>query len=381
MSKLNLTILGDICPTPDTLSYFESNDAKGLLGDVLSEIKTADFSLCNVEFPLIEKGKPAIKTGPILSGKVAYSELFKDAGFNLVSLGNNHIKDYGERGVLSTLKAFEDIGIPTLGAGENIQKAKKPYITEVNGIKLGVLTYAEQEFNTANALEAGASYLDPYEDLEQITNIKKQVDFLIILYHGGIEYYEHPSPELQKKCRKMIASGADFVTCQHSHCIGTFEAYQGGEILYGQGNSVFGYRKNKESWNEGLLVELALTKKNNSVSVVRNFRVIRAESNGNIGFATEEQSIKVLDELKERSSRIIDAEYVSSEWAKFCSKQSNLVLPQLLGYNRLLIHLNRITKGKLIDLLFGRRNRMVTQNMIRCEAHKEVVQTILNNRE
>ena len=237
--EIKITILGDICPTSDTLSYFDSNNSKGLFGDVLSEIKTADFSLCNVEFPLIDNGKPAIKTGPILSGKAAYSELFKDAGFNLVSLGNNHIKDYGEKGVLSTLKAFEDIGIPTLGAGENIQEAKKPYITEVNGIKLGVLTYAEQEFNTASVSEAGASYLDPYEDFEQITNLKKQVDFLIILYHGGIEYYENPSPELQKKCRKMIASGADFVTCQHSHCIGTFEAYQGGEILYGQGKQCF----------------------------------------------------------------------------------------------------------------------------------------------
>ena len=86
-----------------------------------------------------------------------------------------------------------------------------------------------------------------------------------------------------------------------------------------KGNSVFGYRENKESWNEGLLVELELTKENNRVSAVRNFRVIRAESNGNIGFAKEEQSIKVLDELKDRSSRIFDAEYVGSEWAKFCN--------------------------------------------------------------
>src|SRR5690606_7368823 len=101
---------------------------------------------------------------------------------------------------------------------------------------------------------------DPYEDLDLIAELKRQVDCLVIIYHGGIEHYEYPSPSLQKKCRKFIDKGADFVTCQHSHCVGTLEEYANKKILYGQGNTLFGYRESDDSWNQGLLVKLRLSK-------------------------------------------------------------------------------------------------------------------------
>ena len=85
------------------------------------------------------------------------------------------------------------------------------------------------------------------------------MDYLIVLNHGGIEYYKFPSPLLQRKCREMVKCGADFVVCQHSHCIGTAENFLNGTILYGQGNSVFGYKDNSDSWNNGLLVKLTLS--------------------------------------------------------------------------------------------------------------------------
>ena len=237
-----IIICGDLCPTLDTIEYFESEDSQGLFNDLIPVFKKGSLVIGNLEFVMTDSPKAILKAGPILHGKTSYIKTLKAAGINAVSLANNHIKDCGEDGVLSTINACNENNIDCFGAGKNLTEAKKPYVKVVNGYKIGFISYAEQEFNVASDTEYGASFLDPYEDFHRIAEFRKQVDYLIILYHGGIEYYEYPSPLLQKKCRKFIETGADLVTCQHSHCIGTLENYNEGSILYGQGNTLFGYR-------------------------------------------------------------------------------------------------------------------------------------------
>jgi len=176
----------------------------------------------------------------------------------------------------------------------------------------------------------------------------------------------------------MVECGADFVTCQHSHIIGTREAYQSGEILYGQGNSIFGYREGKPSWNRGLIASLKLKKSETGiVESDISYIPISAHANGGVEVLPQKEQEAVLDELQTRSSKLNDQVFLNNQWRTFCSKQANLVLPQLLGYNRWLIHLNRLTKGLLIKLFFNQKKAMVTHNLIRCEAHNEVIQTVL----
>jgi len=237
-TKTNICICGDICPTKDTKHFFENNDVNGLFNNTLPILKNADVLIGNMEFVLTDHGKSAIKTGPILTGKTNYINIFKEVNFTALGIANNHIKDCGTEGVISSLNICKQNGILTVGAGSNEKEAKKPIIIEKNGWKIGLMAFAEHEFNAAYKNEPGANLLDVYNDFDQINELKKQVDYLIILYHGGIEYYEYPSPLLQKKCRKMIDSGADYVTCQHSHLIGTEENYNDGVILYGQGNNL-----------------------------------------------------------------------------------------------------------------------------------------------
>ncbi len=64
-------------------------------------------------------------------------------------------------------------------------------------------------------------------------------DKIIVILHGGIEYYPFPSPELQDKCHFLIEEGADIIVCQHTHCAGCIEEYLNGYIIYGQGNLIF----------------------------------------------------------------------------------------------------------------------------------------------
>ena len=374
--KAEIIICGDLCPTLDTIEYFESEDSQGLFNDLIPVFNKAAFVLGNLEFVLTDTPKPIKKAGPILHGKKKYIKVLKKAGIQAISLANNHIKDCGEEGVKSTIKACKENDVGFFGAGENITKAKVPYIKIVEGYKIGVITFAEQEFNVATATEYGSSFLDPYEDYDKIQAFKKNVDYLIVLYHGGIEHYEYPSPLLQKKCRKFIEKGADLVTCQHSHCIGTLEEYDEGTILYGQGNTLFGYKEGNDSWNQGLLIKLIFNDQLDKPKL--ELIPIHATKKG-IRCMANTQGSELLERVYERSTNIKDAVYIERKWIAFCSTKKALYLPYLFGFGRYFIYLNRILKNKLVTLFYSNRAIRTSHNIIRCEAHNEVIHTILNN--
>lgn len=377
MNKITqITICGDICPTIDTLSFFETADEKALFNDVLDDFKKADFVIGNLEFVLSDNPIPIQKAGPILVAKTKCINILKKANFNLLSLANNHIKDCGEEGVMSTIESCQKLNIETLGAANNLKNAKKPIIKSINGIKIGIIAFAEQEFNVATNTTAGANYFDSLEDLDLISEIKSQVDYLIVIYHGGVEYYEYPSPLLKKKCRKFVDKGADLVTCQHSHCIGTIDNYKDKKIIYGQGNTVFGFRKNDPSWNQGLLLNLVWQA--SSTTPIVSYLPITATSTG-IRKIEEYQAQKLLISIQEKSKNIEDDDFLAKEWLQFCKQKKGLYFPFLFGYNRLFIHLNRFTNNRLIKLFYSKSKLKTSHNIIRCEAHNEVIQTILKN--
>ncbi len=374
--KAEIIICGDLCPTDDTREYFDKQDCDSLFNNVLPIFDKADFVLGNLEFVLTDSPSPITKAGPVLFGNTNYIKLLKNAGIQAVSLANNHIKDCGESGVLSSMNACKKNDVEFFGVGENISKAKEPYIKIVNGYKIGVVAFAEQEFNVATDTEYGANFLDPYEDFDRIEEFKKRVDYLIILYHGGIEYYEYPSPLLQKKCRKFIEKGADLVTCQHSHCIGTIEDYNEGTILYGQGNTLFGYREGRNTWNQGLLIKLVFDDLLEKPEI--EMIPIHATKKG-ITLMEKDKGSELLEQMNERSKKVTDPIFIETKWIEFCNAKKALYLPYLFGFGRYFISLNRILKNKLVSIFYSKRAIRTNHNIIRCEAHNEVIHTILNN--
>ncbi len=379
-SKVEIVICGDICPTDDTKYFFEKNDTNSLLGEVRNIFTETDVLLANLEFPLIDKCQKAIKTGPILYGNTKYIHFFKDLGFTALGLGNNHIKDCGEDGVLSSLKTCEDHGIKTVGAGVNENEAKKPLIIERNGIKIGILAFAEHEFNVAYENEAGANLFDVYTDYDQIESFSNNVDYMIIMYHGGIEHYAYPSPLLQKRCQKMVDKGADYVVCQHSHTIGTEEQYKSGTILYGQGNTIYGYRENDAAWNEGLIIKIDLSMIDEKLKSSINYIPIRATEFGIILMNEFEKNV-VSERMKERQKHIAEKGFIQQSWNLFSESKKSLYLAHLFGQGRVFNKINRILNNQLIKIFFTKKQHIITHNLIRCESHNELVQTILRNEE
>ena len=357
---MRIIVFGDICPIKGDMSFDISCNGDDLL-------------IGNLECPLTDNPKPVKKAGPVLYCQSTLASKLRTVGFYGVSLANNHIRDSGDDGVFNTIKVCEASGLRIFGAGATQESALEPLIIEKDGLKVGLISFAEREFNYAKKGKAGAAVFDPYDSFDRISELKQSVDAVIVLYHGGIEHYIYPTPLLQKKCRKMVDAGADVVLCQHSHCIGTRENYNGGEILYGQGNSVFGYRKGDDSWNYGLIVKLNLSKTNLNVE----YDVLENKPDGSVSLVESEVRRKILESLERQSSKIHNPEFIESEWVKFCKEHESLYMPLLLGFGKNTNRLNRLLGNAVVRLFYNKRQLNVIHNIIRCDAHEEVLETIL----
>lgn len=256
---MKILIGADLVPTQSNYHLFQIGAVDELIGyDLKRELRNADFTIFNLEVPLTDRIEPIEKCGPNLRAPVDTIKGLKSINPHFFSLANNHILDQGRHGLENTIEVLDWAGIGYAGAGANLEEAKKPYIVEIQGIKVGIYCCAEHEFTIAKKHEAGANPFDPLESFDHISQLKQKCDFVIILYHGGKEYYRYPSPNLQKVCRKFVEKGANCVVCQHSHCIGAMEEWkvesgQKGVIVYGQGNFLFDYSES-EFWKTSLLI-------------------------------------------------------------------------------------------------------------------------------
>lgn len=196
-----ILIFGDICPDNSYRKLFDNGECV-LSEAIQAEIQKAEYVIANLECPATYSTKKIKKCGPNLRAKPEDIKTLAKAGINALSLANNHILDYGTNAVSITLELCKKEGISCFGAGNNQAEANKPLIVKKNGRKIGFISFAEEEFNIATKNEPGAALFDPFDSLDRIQNLKKEVDKVIVLYHGGIEHYIYPTPLLQKKCHK-----------------------------------------------------------------------------------------------------------------------------------------------------------------------------------
>jgi poly-gamma-glutamate capsule biosynthesis protein CapA/YwtB (metallophosphatase superfamily) len=354
----------------DCLFYRENptaNNAELFGDDLLDILKKADFRVYNLEAPLTDQEAPIMKCGPNLIAPTSTINGIKRIQTDLLTLANNHILDQGEHGLYTTIKVLEENAIDYVGAGSNLSEAAQPYIWERNGIRVGIYACAEHEFSIATKNSPGANPFDPLESLDHIQDLANKCDHLIVLYHGGKEHYRYPSPDLQKICRKIVDKGANLVVCQHSHCIGAFEKYNGGTIVYGQGNFLFDDSKS-EFWQTSLLLNVILTDGSMSVEYVP----IVKQGYG-VRLANKQQSEEIFHGYNERSKHILDEGFVQQEYGKFATQMLNGYLAAFHGNNLFFRVVNKLSGHTLANKLYTDKSLTVIQNFVECEAHRELV--------
>ena len=372
-----IIVLGDICSDRKYSDWFNTDKLDIIFHDVLPLLQNADYVVANLEAPVTERTIKLNKNSVNLKAMPSDISLLYKAGIKAVSLANNHILDYKTEGLDDTLRLLSSCNIGYYGISGYCDLSF-PYIVSYADVKIGFLSFAEREFNCAADYGKGACLWDSIDSLALIKKSKSLCDYLIVQYHGGIEHYIYPSPELQKKCRAMVEAGADYVTCQHSHIIGTFERWKGAEILYGQGNTLFGYKRDDKlnSWNYGLISCISLSTNKGFIESKIEYVPIEATTEG-IKICDSKKKEGIINSLNQESKYIQNEEIIQSKWKDFCKKQSPTYLPMQYGWSVNFIRLNKLFKGLLFKLLVSSNKQRNTMNLLRCDAHREVLQTIL----
>ena len=189
--------LGDVSPIKDNAHLFKEKNIKKLFGDTLSLFEGNDINMINLECALTDSEKQIAKIGPALKAPKETAGTLKAIGITVCGLSNNHFFDFGKKGANDTVAALESEGLLYTGYGENKYEAAKPLVIEKDGEKVCIIAVCEHEYSYALDDRCGCNGFDPFETPLAIRAAKEQNDRVVVLYHGGMELCQYPSPRLR----------------------------------------------------------------------------------------------------------------------------------------------------------------------------------------
>ena len=365
-----MAFAADIVPTESNEQYFIDGDINRLFGtEMLDYLRGVDFRCFNLEAPLTTSSHTAIYPGPYLKAKPETIVAIEKLKPSLITIGNNHALDQGTQGLKDTMATLSNAGIPFIGAGNNLIDAAAPFITHLGESLVGIYNCTEYEFAAATENTCGANLYDPLVSFDHVLKLCEKTDFVIVLYHGGKEFYRYPSPQLQRVCRKFVECGANLVICQHTHCIGCEEKYGNGTIVYGQGNFLFD-RKENEFKKTGMFVEY---KVNNGVHSINYVPFVKQEECVRLANSTE--SSKIITSFMERGEQIKQSGFIRAEYEKLAKQEYNKYVKKIMGQTKLSKLISKIKGSKYYENYYDKRSALSVLNVISPENHAELFKT------
>lgn len=177
-----------------------------------------------------------------------------EAGFDVMSLANNHTMDCGRLGLLETIATLRVAGIATVGAGKDSLEARKPVIMAIHGLKVAFLAFTDAPGGSPACL----AWIDSARIVTSVRDAKKQADLVLVSFHWGEEYATAPLPYQKALAHAVIDAGAALVIGHHPHVIEGVERYKDGLIAYSLGNFVFD--QHEERGKRGIALGCLFTK-------------------------------------------------------------------------------------------------------------------------
>lgn len=371
----NILICGDFCPQDRVSNLINKKKYNNVFENTTAIIKKSDIAIVNLECPVVDREnyKTISKAGPNLKGNNEMIKALKFAGFNVVTLANNHILDYGNKGIKKTLESLNDNEILYVGAGGNLAQAQEPLIINCNEIRFCIINICESEFSIASNKDSGANPIDLIKLYSQITKIKQDVDYKILIVHGGHEHYQLPSPRMKKLYHHFIDIGFDIVVNHHQHCYSGFEKYKDKYIFYGLGNYSFDKVSERNSiWNEGFMLELIFS---NKCIDYKMHPYIQADNQPGIILMDVAKEKNFMENINRLNSIISNDDLLEEEFVKWIKKNKNKYESYLSPYgNRYLRFLSRLG---LLPKMLTRNRKNVLLDMIQCESHNDIIIRLL----
>lgn len=261
-SEITLLFVGDIMLSRAIGSIMEKRQDWThpflLMKDFLS---APDLTVGNLEGPISERG---MKVGSIYSFRADPRSVdgLAYAGFDIVSIANNHMWDYGEEAFLDTLGIVSSRQVAYMGGGKTFEEAHAPVIKDIRGTKIAFLGYTNLLPSFLG--KPGAAPSVAFPDKEQmsldIKNAREQADIVVVSFHAGEEYMPMHNAYQETIAHAAVDAGAHLVIGHHPHVIQDIEIYKGAYIAYSLGNFVFDQNFSPET-GRGLVVKVIIKDK------------------------------------------------------------------------------------------------------------------------
>ncbi|PJF43204.1 MAG: hypothetical protein CUN50_01300 [Candidatus Thermofonsia Clade 1 bacterium] len=229
------------------------NDPLFAFRRVAELLQSADLTVGNLECVMSALGTPAPKRYPLRCAEAL--DALRWAGFDALSLANNHAMDFGSVALLDMRSRLNAAGIATFGAGENRRAARTPAVLLRNGVRIAFLGYVNvpqdgppfffrNDLTAATDTSPGVAWASA--DAEGVELIQADVraarslaDVVIVLLHAGTEYARAPNHVQRQLAYAAMDSGATAVIGAHPHVLQGLQRHKNGIIAYSLGNFAF----------------------------------------------------------------------------------------------------------------------------------------------
>ncbi|TCZ70214.1 CapA family protein [Paenibacillus albiflavus] len=239
---VSIVIMGDILLGDTVYPHLERNGFEYPYREIKPILEKADVAVGNLEFAVTTRGVKENKTWTFRAGPEVLPAMV-EAGFDAVSLANNHAIDYGRQGLLDTLDNVKQAGMGLFGAGQDEKEAYSPWVIEKGGKKFAFLGFSRivrSETWKATPTQPGVAETHQTDRaLAAIGRAKENNDVVIVYPHWGTENTTEVEPYQHKLAQAYIDAGADLVIGAHPHMLQGLEQYKGKWIMYSLGNFIF----------------------------------------------------------------------------------------------------------------------------------------------
>ena len=281
--------------------YDERGGISGILGDKMLKIMTSsDVMIANSEFTVSSRGAKIPNKMYTFRAKKERLSIYDEMGVDMVTLANNHVYDYGADAFLDMLDAFNEYKIPHIGAGHNIEEAKKPFYFIINGYKFAFVsaTRAEKFILTPGATDTEPGVFrcyDPTDMINLIKELRPNNDYVIPIIHFGRENSHSLEDEQVSSAKAYIDAGADMVVGHHAHTLQGIEIYNDKPIIYNLGNFLF----NNETIDTALFQVLL-----NNDGTMEYYMIPALQSNSKTEVLEGDDKIRVINDINSYSVNV-----------------------------------------------------------------------------
>jgi poly-gamma-glutamate synthesis protein (capsule biosynthesis protein) len=358
-SEISVIIVGDIMLDRGVeLEIKKNNDWKWPFLEIADYLKNADVVFGNLEGPISNKGE---NVGSIYSFRADPNviEGLSYAGFDVLSLANNHTLDYGRLALEDTFSRLQNADISYVGGGINETEAKQVVINKINGTKIGFLAYTNlcSSLWNADKNKAGINCISEsdFENVgKEIQNAKSSVDVLIVSLHSGEEYVQTLTDFQTSFAKMAVDAGADIVVEGHPHVVQKNETYKNGYIFYSLGNFVFDQNFSEETMKGQMvkiLIENKKIKKITPIDITIN-KDFQPELSNAVSGQTQETESKINAETEKETVQETQTQTEAQVETQSSLPQVSLSAATLEQGDTLIINVDNLDNGETVSGTF-----------------------------